>query len=142
MKTVLNIILAFIIASFTFSCRETDDGPRAGSQGEFERFSFRADVAKTDTPLKLSKGFEFELNGNATSCNLIDAGCFYIYGFINELQQSGKFKVSECELDIYSQTSECELFGQFDGIGERVGNEFDINAEVSISCGTGLTLRN
>lgn len=136
MKPILKSILALVVTSFIVSCEEIESG--IDTPKDYQQFNFHADVEGSITEMQVENGITFELDGNSTSCNLVEKACFYLAGDILEVDQSGSFKVTNGQLVLSSLISDCELTGQFEGSGIRENNTFKITADLQVNCGTGI----
>jgi len=108
--------------------------------GNSKELSIVAEVSQAGAPVKIADNYEIELFGNATSCNLSEASapCITIIGMISQSDAHGHFTFEAGELLLASTTTECKLWGQFNGDGVLSGDEFTITSEVEVTCGTGL----
>lgn len=115
-----------------------DAGPR--SIPSFRQLSVFAEVSETEIPVRIVNNYDIELFGNVSSCNLAQSNvpCITVSGVITQSDAGGSFNFESGELLLASTTTECKLWGQFNGKGSLNGDRFTINSEVEVTCGTGL----
>jgi hypothetical protein len=116
-----------------------DPGMRPLSDSKF--LSITAEVSETEFPLIIANNDDIELYGNVASCNLYQSGapCITIFGIIKrQPNQFGSFRIEDGELLLESTTTDCKLWGEFNGIGSLDGDQFTINSDVAVTCGTGV----
>jgi hypothetical protein len=132
--TGIGVILILLCAV----CSEPND--HNVPKHNYKSLSVIAEVSETEIPVKVAENYQIELFGNAMSCNLSQNGapCISVSGVITETDGTGNFNFRDGELTLESTTTNCKLWGQFDGKGSLIGDSFVINSDVEVACGTGL----
>ena len=140
MKTVLKIWCILIAWAVMVSCAE-NELPGVGNHNdsiiEYKKLSIHAEITDAEIPVVVTEGFEMDLYGVASACNLSDQACFSMTGFIKNLDAMGRFEIHEGEIDLLAENTGCNLTGSFSGHGLKNGNNFEIAATINVSCGTG-----
>ena len=138
MKTVKKIVFTLFALILTISCNETEwPGPRPGNIATYERLTIHAEVSDAEIPVVVTEGFEIDLCGAASACNLSDQTCFSMTALIKNLDATGDFDIQEGEIELLAGNTKCNLTGSFSGQGSKIGNNFEIAAIINVSCGTG-----
>jgi hypothetical protein len=137
MKTVKRIVFTLIALIVTISCNEPWGGPRNGDIANYERLTIHAEVSDAEIPVVVKEGFEIDLCGAASACNLSDQTCFSMIALIKNLDATGKFDIQEGEIELLVENTFCNLTGSFSGQGSKIGNNFEIAAIINVNCGTG-----
>lgn len=134
--TALGVVLIMLCTVCTKFPKDADVGPI----DDYRYLSVFADVSNSGTPMKIADNYAIELFGTVASCNLSQSGapCITVTGMITLPDASGNFNFDAGELLLESTTSDCKLWGQFIGDGTLDGDQFNINSEVEVTCGTGL----
>jgi hypothetical protein len=145
----MNIIkttgIGIVLIMLCTVCSKYPEDPGVRPEPEdYKSLNVVAEVSQTETPVKIADNYQIELFGNATSCNLSPSGapCITVIGMITKPDALGNFSFEEGELLLASTTTECKLWGQFDGDGVLDGNVLTITSQVEVTCGTGLFTSN
>ena len=140
MKTVLKIWCILIAWAVMVSCAENElpgVGNHNDSNIEYKKLSIHAEITDAEIPVVVTEGFEMDLYGQASACNLSDQACFSMTALIRNLDAAGRFEIHEGEIELLAEVTGCNLTGSFSGNGSKIGNNFEIAATINVSCGTG-----
>ena len=140
MKTALKISLMLIACVLSSSCEDWADGPRIDpgiKDYDYEKLSIQAEVLSTALPIKIGEGFEMDLSGEISTCNLANVSSLSIYGCIKNPNYIGGFEIQEGEFELYAESTECTISGSFTGTGFQDEINFEIIATIAVNYGRG-----
>lgn len=80
----------------------------------------------------------YQLCGNSATCNIAGVSpSMRICGLISNVGSSGEFKITEGELSICNESTNCKLLGYFEGTGGVTESGFKFFSEVTVNYGVG-----
>lgn len=120
------------------SCEEYGSGVRPHVENfAYEKLNIQAEVFSTALPIEIGEGFEMDLSGEISTCNLANVSSLSIYGFIKNPNYIGGFEIQEGEFELYAESAECTISGSFIGTGFQDENHFEIIATIAVNYGRG-----
>ena len=117
-------------------CTTDDESFQLRNNGTLESTPLHLTAEKVDTPFNLDRGMNLSVSG-LTSCNLSQSVVFRITGFVDKEDEVGEFVIRTGMFDLKAVNSDCHLVGNLSGRGYNYGERTKIDADITVSYGTG-----